>query len=704
MHHPGPPRFVAAGDEVELAPRDPDPTATYTWRVANAPPGSTATVGDDPVEHFQPDLPGTYRVKLTAPDGTHTLTIRAYPGHMVGGGSGGAYGRSGDATETESTPAAGGESGERTSAREDSGTTPDGPGGRPRVSLSASVEDGSVGDGQSAGDGQVVVRADARGHPDGPETAADLEIEFLLDDRDALERDDVTIEGPELRIPRERLPDLTRVHAVAIGRHGYSVPDAVEIERERASGDGAVDDPASDTDSPVTVRRPYHPPGWTQDAVIYEIYVRTFPDRDGERGAGDRTVLDAIADRLDYIAELGVDTLWLTPVLENDHAPHGYNVTDFFAIAEDLGTREDYEEFVAAANERGLRVLFDLVCNHSARAHPFFQAAVADPSSEYREWYEWRTETEPETYFDWEYIANFDFDHLPVRRHLLDAVDEWAPLVDGFRCDMAWAVPDGFWREIHARLKARDSEFLLLDETIPYIPDFQAGLFDVHFDSTTYAALRRVGNGEPAAAVLDAIDERTRIGFPDHAGFMLYAENHDETRYISECGRPAARAALGALFTLPGAPMVYAGQEFGQRGKRDDLAWAHADETLREHVQRLAAVRTDRPALSADADLQRVRYEVVDGAPAPVVAFAREREQADGRGDGSIDGSTDERLIVVLNFADGPATVAVGPAEGAGPVTDRTDILTGESVATAEGVRVDDVVVLRAAGDAPSNQ
>jgi len=668
MHHPGPPRFVAVGDEVELAPRDPDPTATYEWRIASAPIGSAATVGDDPVEQFEPDAPGRYRLELSAPDGTHTLTVRAYPGHLSASGSaGGHYGRSGEAgTETETTPAGDGESGEATSARADDGdTAAAGPGGRPRLTLSTEVTDDAV-----------VVRADASGHPDGPETTADLDVEFLFDDRDDLSRADVTIDGPELRVPRERLPDLARVHAVSIGRHGYSVPEAVEIERDGTD---------------VRTELPYHPPEWARDATIYEIYVRTFPGQEAALDDSDRTVFDAIVDRLDYIADLGVDTLWLTPVLQHDGAPHGYNVTDFLAIAEDLGTREDYERLVAEAHDRDLKVLFDLVCNHSARDHPYYQAAVSDPDSEYHEWYEWRGPGEPETYFDWQYIANFDFTHLPVRRHLLDAVDEWAPLVDGFRCDMAWAVPNSFWREIHDSLKDRDSEFLLLDETIPYIPDFQGGLFDVHFDSTTYAALRRVGNGEPAEAVLDAIDERTRIGFPDHAGFMLYAENHDETRYLVECGRSAAFAALGALYTLPGSPMIYAGQEFGQRGKRDDLAWAHADEDLRAHVRRLATARNATPALAADASLDRVAFEVAAGAPAPVVAFARESTAAtdpDSSGKGA--DSSGDRVVTVLNFGDRPATVSVGPATG------ETDLVTGESVATDDGLRVESVVVVPA--------
>ncbi|MFB6223546.1 MAG: alpha-amylase MalA [Haloarcula sp.] len=654
MHHPGPPRFVTAGDEIELAPRDPDPSEVYTWQLASTPEQSTATLGDDPVEQFVPDAPGRYVVRLTAPDGDHDLTIRAFPGELKSSGahrSGLSGGRSGRTSGRRSGSGHSG-SGEYTQTESDN----DGSGGRPRLSLRPTIE----------GD-EAVVEADPRPHPEGTEAAADLAVEFLLDDRDDIDEEAITQDGTELRIPLAALPERARIHAVAVGEHGYSVPDAVEFTRTVES---------SASDEGIETRRPYVAPSWAEDSLIYEIYVRTFA------GDQDESPFDAIVERLDYLESLGVDVLWLTPVLQNDHAPHGYNITDFFEIASDLGTREDYEQFVEAAHDRGFKVLFDLVCNHSARTHPYFESAVEGPDSEYRDWYKWRTEAEPETYFDWEHIANFDFNHLPVRRHLLDAVAQWADLVDGFRCDMAWAVPNSFWREIHDYCKDHDSEFLLLDETIPYIPDFQAGLFDMHFDSTTYAALRQVGGGDDAEAVLDAIEGRAEIGFPDHASFMLYAENHDETRYIVDHGRSAAEAAAGALFTLPGAPLLYAGQEFGQRGRRDDLAWEHADETLQAFVSDLSAVRHDQPALSSDADLVRIPYSVHDGPSDRVVAYARATDT--------------DAAVVVLNFGSEPTTVGL-PAG-----TDESDLVSGKR-RDASGdsgettVTVDSVAVFSAA-------
>ena len=644
MHHPGRPRFAAVGDSVELAPRDPDPAATYAWRLATRPDAAAATLGDAAVEHLVPDAPGRYVAELTAPDGTHRLPVHVFPGHLAPAEAAGGSGFSGASGSARRPPR--GRSGGSGSARPVGNS---GPGGRPRVRLDA----------HDAGEA-LRVTADPRPHPDGTETAGDLDVEFVLDPRDGVAPADVEQAGTTLRVPRDAVEERVRVYGVAVGADGYSVPDAVDV---RPTADG------------LELGRPDAPPDWAGDAVIYEVYLRTFG---GSADSG--APFDAVRDRLDYIADLGADVLWLTPVLENDHAPHGYNVTDFFSVAADLGGRDGYERLVEAAHDRGLRVLFDLVLNHSARTHPYFQAAVADPDSEYREWYEWRGPEEPETYFEWEHIANFDFEHLPVRRHLLDAVDEWAPLVDGFRCDMAWAVPDGFWMEVRERVKARDAEFLLLDETIPYVPDFQAGMFDVHFDSTTAFRLREVGRGDaPASAVLDAVAERARVGFPAHAGFMVYCENHDEGRYVVEAGEDAARAAAGALATLPGSPMVYAGQEFGQRGRRDALAWADADESLRAHVRALLHARSEVPALQADATFHRVDRRVESGPD-------RDRVVAYGR----VAPGGDEAAVVVLNFAGEAATVALDAA------VEGRDLVTGEDRRTESGVAVADVAVLPA--------
>ncbi|MGQ3329528.1 alpha-amylase MalA [Halorubrum sp. FL23] len=706
MHHPGPPRFLATGETTELAPRDPDPSASYAWRVVDAPPGSEATVGSDSVTEFTPDVPGRYRIGLDAPDDDHLLTVRAFPSSYEGvdveGGSGTAI----------RDRVAGDEPVDYAETRGESGT------GRPRVRLDASVESGGAGSDGASGeaDPEVVVRATPTPNPQSSLDAEDLRVTFVVDDRDvasavaegrtnprdALETDD---DGRELRVPVSAITDRLRVHGVAVAAEPgqeprVSVADAVAVERSgEGSGRGGGESEAIGGPSGAAFEtvRLNDPPTWTRDATVYEVYVRTFADGDDADGDDERgETFAAIADRIPAIADLGVDTLWLTPVLQHDGKPHGYNITDFFDVAEDLGDRDDYEALVERAHDHGMRVLFDFVANHTAREHEWFADAYQNPNSPYRDRYEWQESGEPGTYFDWELIANLNHANLEVRRFLLDVVDEWAPIVDGFRCDMAWAVPDSFWRELRDRVKDIDREFLLMDETIPYIPGFHEGMFDVHFDATLYFQLRQIGRGvDPASSLLDAIDQRAEIGFPDHAEFLQYIENHDETRYRVECGDAAAAAAGAATVTLPGVPMIYAGQEIGQRGRRDAIAWEHAREGVRDRYERLLAVRADHPALGPEGDLDRVAYHVASGDlserpivasgdvhPDDVVAFRR---------------STDEEsLVVVLNFAPEPASVAVGVDH------DDQDLVTGDPSVVVDGegserIRVDDVAIVREA-------
>jgi glycosidase len=635
MAHPGPPRFLAVGETTELAPRDPDPTATYQWRIAEQPAASTTDLADGPVVTFTPDAPGVYTVALEEPGETHTLTLRAFPGDLAVpahfldplGGTSGDGAADGDGVPAEVSGSGSGIGGSRRR----------GGSGRPRIHLSVDVTDGVV-----------TVRADATRGVDGVDDGS-LGVDFRVDDRDATPRS-FRVCDRTATFSLDDVAGSVRIHAVAFGDQ-YSVPDVVEVD-----DDGAVE-------------RLDDPPAWGREMTIYEIYVRGFKDP-----APDESVFATIADNLDYVQRLGVDTLWLTPVLQHDGFDHGYNITDFHSIADDLGTEAEFERLVEAAHERDMRVLFDLVLNHSARDHEFFQRAEAgDP--EYRDWYEWSDDGSPATYFEWPYIVNLNFRNLAVRRHLLDAVDKWASYVDGFRCDMAWAVPTPFWQEIRDRVRARDAEFLLLDETIPYVADYHHMAFQVHFDTELYGALRDVGRGETAASgLLDAVEERALTGFPDQAGFMCYLENHDEERYVAECGRPATLAAAGAQFTLPGVPMLYAGQEIGEHTRRGQIHWDDADEDLREHYRRLAETREATPALGPDGEFERIDYQSDSEG---VVAFAREAE---------------ERYVVALHFGDGTASVSFP-----GEQVDRRDAVSGTDIdARAGAVTVDSVAVLPA--------
>ena len=634
MHHPGPPRFTSVGERVELAPRAPDPNGRYEWDLVESPRGSEVSLDDAPVVHLAPDVPGTYVAELDAPDGTHRLTIRAFPDerrsvrfsapvsefpegtecvsvtgafndHLIGRDrpeiEEGEY-----VLETRLPP------GEYTYgfapdddlSRQVRGTTTVPGPGPPRLTLDARVEDEGV-----------AVVADAAGPPS---SGTEVGVEFYGDDRDPLPEEEIEVDGHVARIPREAIDGRARIHAVPVADR-YGVADCVDV---RGEGDS------------ITVERPNSVPEWLSEAVIYELFVRSFA---GER---QETTFSEVERRLPYLEWLGVDCLWLTPVLAGP-TRHGYHITDLFATAADLGSRAEFESLVDAAHGRGIRVVFDLVINHTSRDHPFYQLSAAG-HPRYRDWYVWEG-GEAERYFDWESIPNLNFDSLSVREHLLRAIDEWAPLVDGFRCDVAWGVPHGFWKEVRERVRERDPEFLLLDETIPNDPSYAENEFDLHYDTDLYYALCDVGRQyAPATAILDAVERRRETGFPEHATFMTYVENHDETRYREACGREAFEAAVAATFALPGVPMVYYGGERGVPEKRGPMRW-DGDDAICDLHRRLIDLRSREPVLR-EGSVERIAFETDS---AEVVAFAREGERS---------------VVVALNFGHEEAVIAVDPS------------------------------------------
>ncbi|XVH30488.1 alpha-amylase family glycosyl hydrolase [Haloferacaceae archaeon DSL9] len=691
MNGTGPPRFTSVGDPAELAPWNPDPDESYRWRLVDAPRESAVSIPETPVVRFNPDVPGTYRFELETAAETTAQTVRAFPDErrsvrvslpfealdepvdeiesisIIGPFNDQTVGRTRPRRSTDAFVAdlelPPGERGyafcpndDLEAARWDAVTVP-GP-GRPRVRLDADL----------AGDA-VVVTATATAAPNGECADADLDVEFVLDDRDPLSRDDIERDGNSLRVPTDALRDRTRIHAVAVGER-YSVADVVAIDAGTRDG--------------VSIDRPNDPPAWAESPTVYEIFVRSF--------AGDTlpTTFEEIERRIPYLESLCVDVLWLTPVLASP-TDHGYHITDYFATADDLGSRAALESLVERCHGGGIRVVFDLVINHTSRDHPAFQlhsAGVPAYADHYRRmpsgWdatgVDWAGEGAPEFYFNWQRIPNLNYESLAVRRWMLTVVDEWAAVVDGFRCDVAWGVSHCFWKEVRDRVPG---DFLLLDETIPRDPAYHEAEFHMHYDTTLYETLRSIGRGDdPAAAVFDALEDARTQGFPDSAVHLRYVENHDEDRYLAECDETSLRAAAAVTFTLPGAPMVYYGQERGMTDSRGPMRWHDGDAALTEYHRSLARLRRDRSALRTGT-VERVPVSV-DGPADRAVAFARETDE--------------ERLIVVVNFAADPVAVELDET------VDSTDLLTDADVsatdrtagptATVDSIRVRDVAIV----------
>jgi len=205
---------------------------------------------------------------------------------------------------------------------------------------------------------------------------------------------------------------------------------------------------------------------WFKDAVLYEVPVKSFFDASGD-GMGD---FRGMTERLDHIRDLGVDCIWLLPIYPSPGQDDGYDISDFYSIHSDYGTIEDFKEFLDTAHSRGLRVVADMVMNHTSDQHPWFQEARENPTSPKHDYYVWSDD--PEQYSDvriiftdsevsnWTYdqVAgkhywhrffshqpDLNYDNPDVHREMLEIVRFWLNLgLDGFRCD---AVPYLYERE-----------------------------------------------------------------------------------------------------------------------------------------------------------------------------------------------------------------------------------------------------------------
>jgi maltose alpha-D-glucosyltransferase / alpha-amylase len=373
---------------------------------------------------------------------------------------------------------------------------------------------------------------------------------------------------------------------------------------------------------------------WYKDAVFYEVYIRAFRDST-ENGHGD---LVGLIEKLDYLQELGVDCLWLQPFYPSPLLDDGYDIADFYDIHPDYGTLDDFKNFLKEAHGRGLRVITDLVLNHTSDQHPWFQAARKDRNSPYRDYYVWSDtddryaeariiflDTE-DSNWTWDEMAgqyywhrfyssqpDLNYDNPAVQEEMLKIVKFWLDLgVDGFRAD---AVPYLFEREgtncenlpeTHAYLKKLrryiDDNFpgrILLCEANQWPQDVREYFGDgdefhmgFHFPvmPRIYMALAKADR-TPIVEILSATPP-----IPDSCQWCTLLRNHDELtlemvtpeerRFMWDTYAPEPRMRLNLgirrrlaplldgdrrkiellnsiLFTLPGSPILYYGDEIG---------------------------------------------------------------------------------------------------------------------------------------------
>ena len=333
---------------------------------------------------------------------------------------------------------------------------------------------------------------------------------------------------------------------------------------------------------------------WWNDSVFYEIFVRSFSDSDSD-GIGD---LNGLISKLDYLKDLGITGIWLMPIHPSP-SYHGYDVTDYFAINPQYGTLDDFKRLLNEAHQRGIRVIIDLVLNHTSDQHPWFQAAL-DPKSPFRDWYVW-SKTDPGQ-AGWHRASSGDYyygyftDTMPdlnyrtpaVTEQMNDVVRFWLKDVgvDGFRLDAAkYLIEDGTsiqntdathqwyknFRPIYKELNPLAMTIGEVWDIAPTSAEYAQGdQLDLTFDfglAQAYILAMRSGR---ASEAVDALKINRANFKPNQFGEFL--SNHDQNRVMSQIGANIDKAKLGAWLYLtgPGVPFVYYGEEIGMLGKKPD--------------------------------------------------------------------------------------------------------------------------------------
>ena len=347
---------------------------------------------------------------------------------------------------------------------------------------------------------------------------------------------------------------------------------------------------------------------WQDGTVCYEIFVRSFMDSDGD-GVGD---LEGLIRKLDYVNDgdastthdLGAGCIWLMPISPSP-SYHGYDVTDYYHVDPAYGTNDDFERLIEEAHRRGIRVLIDMVINHSSSEHPFFRHALLFPDSPWRDWYRWgaspgapnewggynwhRSPFRDEYYFgffssgmpdlNWETaavreemkrVATFWLRDLGADGLRLDAVRHL--LEDGDRTANVPATNDAL-REYAAHIRAVapgaftiGEVFDSTDVLMAYYPDQLDAYFAFEISN---AILEAVRSGS-STVMLDKV-VALQAAVPAHR-WAPFLRNHDQARTMTWLEGDVARAKLAAslLLTLPGIPFVYYGEEIGMTGDKPD--------------------------------------------------------------------------------------------------------------------------------------
>lgn len=368
-------------------------------------------------------------------------------------------------------------------------------------------------------------------------------------------------------------------------------------------------------------------PEWSHGAIIYQI----FPDRfwPGNGRSWNKVnslsdiyggTLQGIIDKLDYIADMGFNTIWLNPFFPDDNSHHGYHATDYYSVNPRMGTLDDIKELVEKAHARGIRLLLDFVANHWSTQHNSFQEAIKDPNSPYYDWYHWIDyPNDYETFFGVMALPQVNVNNPEVREYLLTSAAYWLGEIgfDGLRLDYALGPSHDFWTTLRqAAKKVRPDAWIFgeVTQTPNTILSYE-GQLDGCLDFPLLQSMRDTfAIDRMSLTAFDTFLNHHERFFPKTFSLPSFLDNHDMNRFSWSAKNDKRKLKVAAMcqFTLSGPPIVFNGTEVGvqqQMGMSDPgsqgmeecrqpMLWGEEqDADLREFFRTLIQFRQNHPVL-----------------------------------------------------------------------------------------------------------
>lgn len=345
---------------------------------------------------------------------------------------------------------------------------------------------------------------------------------------------------------------------------------------------------------------------WWNDAVFYEVFVRSFADSDGD-GVGD---INGLIDKLDYLNDgdsqtnddLGVTGIWLMPIMESP-SYHGYDVVDYFQVDQEYGTEDDFRRLIEEAHTRGIRVIIDLALNHTSTEHPWFQESL-DPDSDFRDWYVWEEHdpgypgpwgqrvwhlSQDDYYYGifWEGMPDLNLENPEVTAAVHETAAFWLEEMnaDGFRLDaIQHLVEDGrnqvntpatheWLQGFNSVYKNVNPNALAVGEAwtgTQQVLDYTGDEVDIAFQFDLAEDIVN-SSREGIGSLLTKTQSEVVESFPP-GQYATFITNHDQNRTMSQMNgdEAAAKVAASILLTSPGVPFIYYGEEIGMSGEKPD--------------------------------------------------------------------------------------------------------------------------------------